>query len=188
MTEEKKTAKQKSSTSKKSDTAEKSTNKTVTVKTEKTSVKEAIQTIEDKKKKGEPMHNLFSGKYHYANGKRKNAVARVRVYEEGNNDIVVNGKPYQEYFKVGTLFGLILSPLKMSNLQSYSITAKIVGGGVSAQADALRHGIAKALTLLNQSNRTLLKKSGQLTRDDRTVERKKYGRRKARRGQQWVKR
>lgn len=134
------------------------------------------------------MSTLFPGKYHYANGKRKTAVARVRVYEAGQGEIVVNGRNFQEYFKVGTLFGLIKSPLKMANLEKFAITAKIIGGGIAAQADALRHGIAKALIEMSSENRTLLKKAGQLTRDDRIVERKKPGRRKARRGQQWVKR
>jgi small subunit ribosomal protein S9 len=138
--------------------------------------------------KKESMHSLFSGKYNYANGKRKSAIARVRIYEKGKGDIIVNGKPYKEYFSPGTYFGIITSPLKLTQVKEYSITAKITGGGVSAQADALRHGIAKALTLLNIEHRSLLKHDGQLTRDARIVERKKPGRRKARRGHQWVKR
>lgn len=135
-----------------------------------------------------PVKTDFSGKYHYANGKRKTASARVRVYEEGKGEITVNGRSFDEYFRVGTLFGLIKSPLKMAGLEKFSIAAKIIGGGVAAQADALRHGIARALVEMNPVNRSVLKKAGQLTRDDRKVERKKPGRKKARRGQQWVKR
>ena len=136
---------------------------------------------------GEVMHNMFSGKYFYAAGKRKTAIARVRVYEKGKGEIIVNGKDYTEYF-TGTLLGRIKSPLKLTNVEGFSITAKIVGGGLASQADALRHGIAKALTELDAAHRGILKKEGQLTRDARKVERKKPGRRKARRGQQWVKR
>lgn len=151
-------------------------------------IKTGNSTKTSSKEKIEAMHSMFSGKYSYANGKRKSAVARVRLYEKGKGEIVVNGKPYEEYFFPGTYLGLITSPLKLSQLNEYAITAKIIGGGVSAQADALRHGIAKALTVLNAENRSLLKKDGQLTRDARIVERKKPGRRKARRAHQWVKR
>lgn len=137
---------------------------------------------------GASMDTLFSGKYFYAAGKRKTAIARVRIYEKGKNEIVVNGKPFDEYFSIATLLGRVKSPLKMANLEGYSVVAKIIGGGIASQADALRHGIAKALCEMDLTNRTLLKKAGQLTRDARKVERKKPGKRKARRGQQWVKR
>jgi len=137
---------------------------------------------------GDAMHSMFTGKYHYANGKRKTAIARVRIYETGKNEIVVNGKPYQDYFKVGTLFGLVTSPLKLAGLEKYAITAKVVGGGVTAQADAVRHGIAKALAEMNPEQRTTLKQADQLTRDSRKVQRKLPGHRKARKMQQWVKR
>ena len=130
----------------------------------------------------------FSGKYSYGLGKRKTAVAQVRIYEGGKGEIIVNNKEYDSYFSVGTLLGRVKSPIKMAHLEGFTISAKIAGGGVSAQADALRHGIARALVAKDASNKTLLKKAGQLTRDARIVERKKPGRRKARRGQQWVKR
>jgi small subunit ribosomal protein S9 len=134
------------------------------------------------------MHSLFSGKYFYGLGKRKSAVAQVRVYEKGKGEIIVNGKEYNQYFPVSTLLGLIKSPLTLTGIKDISITAKIIGGGVSAQADALRHGISRALVLMQEESKLILKKEGHLTRDSRIVERKKPGRRKARRAHQWVKR
>jgi len=151
-------------------------------------VKPTEKKVVTTEKVGNPMHNMFSGEYSYAVGKRKTAIAQVRIYKEGKNEIIVNGKPYNEYFKVPTAYGMVKSPLKLVDHKNYAITAHIIGGGLNAQADALRHGIARALTELNIEYRAMLKKDQQLTRDARSVERKKYGHRKARRGQQWVKR
>ncbi|PCI24512.1 30S ribosomal protein S9 [Candidatus Peregrinibacteria bacterium] len=131
---------------------------------------------------------MFSGKYSYAAGKRKTAIARVRVYTGGKDEIIINGKKMADYFPKGLYQGMVLSPLKTLDIKGYSITAKIIGGGMNAQADALRHGIAKALIVADPSERTTLKKLGHLTRDARIVERKKPGLRKARRAHQWVKR
>lgn len=128
------------------------------------------------------------GRYFYANGKRKTAIARVRLYENGKGEIVVNNKLAKDYF-FGELIGKIKAPLKLANaLKMFDITAKIVGGGVSAQADALRHGISKALLEYDPELRSELKKAGFLTRDARTKERKKFGLKKARRAPQWAKR
>jgi len=128
------------------------------------------------------------GRYFYANGKRKTAVARVRLYENGKGDIVVNNKPVKDYF-FGDLIGKIKAPLKIANaLKLFDITAQIVGGGVSAQADALKHGISKALLEYDPELRSELKKAGFLTRDSRVKERKKPGLKRARRAPQWAKR
>ncbi|MBU0727384.1 30S ribosomal protein S9 [Patescibacteria group bacterium] len=128
------------------------------------------------------------GRYFYANGKRKTSVARVRLYEKGKGDIVINNKPIDEYF-FGTLIGNIKSPLKLTNvLKTFDITAKVVGGGISSQSDAVRHGIAKALLEYDPEFRSQLKKAGLLTRDSRVKERKKFGLKRARRAPQWAKR
>lgn len=131
---------------------------------------------------------LHDGRYFYANGKRKTAIARVRLYEKGKGEIIVNGKPAKEYF-FGTLIGNLKAPLKLVNLvKNFDITIKIIGGGVSAQSDAARHGIAKALTVYDPALRAALKKAGFLTRDSRVKERKKFGLKRARRAPQWAKR
>jgi len=128
------------------------------------------------------------GHYFYANGKRKTSVARVRLYENGKGEIVVNNQPVDEYF-FGELIASIKAPLKMANaLKLFDVTALIEGGGVSSQADALRHGISKALLEYDPELRSQLKKAGFLTRDSRTKERKKYGLKRARRAPQWAKR
>ena len=128
------------------------------------------------------------GRYFYANGKRKTSVARVRLYESGKGDIIVNDKPMKEYF-FGALIGNIKAPLKLVNmLKNFDITVKVVGGGVSSQSDAVRHGISKALIVFDPTLRSVLKKVGFLTRDSRVKERKKPGLHGARRAPQWAKR
>jgi small subunit ribosomal protein S9 len=128
------------------------------------------------------------GHYFYANGKRKTSVARVRLYENGKGEIIVNNKPVNEYF-FGELIGSIKAPLKIANaLKLFDVTALIKGGGVSSQADALRHGISKALLEYDPELRKELKKAGFLTRDSRVKERKKPGLKRARRAPQWAKR
>ena len=129
----------------------------------------------------------FSGRYHYANGKRKTSVARVRMYE-GKGKFIVNEKPIEEYF-FGDLIGNVKSPLKLVNLQKrFDLSIKVEGGGVSSQADAVRHGIAKALLEFDPALRSQLKKAGLLTRDSRVKERKKFGLHRARRAPQFSKR
>ncbi|QQR83358.1 30S ribosomal protein S9 [Candidatus Peregrinibacteria bacterium] len=130
----------------------------------------------------------FSGRYYYASGKRKTAIARVRMYQNGSGKIMVNGKPMEEYF-FGTLIGSIKSPLKLVSMQkSFDISVMVTGGGVSAQSDAIRHGIAKGLTTFDPGFRPVLKKEGLLTRDSRVKERKKFGLHGARRAPQFSKR
>jgi len=128
------------------------------------------------------------GRYFYANGKRKTAVSRVRLYENGKGDIIINNKPIDEYLH-GELIGSTKAPLKLTNTsKNFDIIVKVVGGGISAQADAVRHGIAKALLEFDPGFRAVLKQAGFLTRDSRTKERKKFGLRGARRAPQWSKR
>jgi small subunit ribosomal protein S9 len=124
----------------------------------------------------------------YATGKRKNAVARVWV-KRGNGKITVNDKDFTAYFARPVLQMLLKQPLETTNrLDQMDIRATVKGGGLSGQAGAVRHGISKALTYFEPDLRPVLKKGGFLTRDSRVVERKKYGRAKARRSFQFSKR
>ncbi len=127
--------------------------------------------------------------YFYASGKRKTAVARVRLYPHGKGTITVNDKPSNEYFKLVTSNGIIGSPFKLTGLaKEFDVSVKVNGGGISAQADAIRHGISRALLEYNNTLRTTLKKAGFLTRDSRIKERKKPGLKRARRAPQFSKR
>jgi small subunit ribosomal protein S9 len=124
----------------------------------------------------------------YATGKRKNAVARVWI-KPGKGVITVNAKDYTKYFARPVLQMLLQQPLSAVNRSTqYDINVTVVGGGLSGQAGAVRHGISKALTYFEPDLRSVLKKGGFLTRDSRVVERKKYGRMKARRSFQFSKR
>ncbi len=124
----------------------------------------------------------------YATGKRKNAIARVWI-KPGHGKITVNDKDFSAYFARPVLQMLLKQPLNTANrLDQYDINATVVGGGLSGQAGAVRHGISKALTYFEPDLRGALKKGGFLTRDSRVVERKKYGRVKARRSFQFSKR
>lgn len=124
----------------------------------------------------------------YATGKRKDAVARVWV-KPGAGRITVNKKPYDEYFARPVLQMVIRQPLLVAARDGqFDIIATVSGGGLSGQAGAVRHGISKALTHYEPELRGVLKRVGFLTRDSRVVERKKYGRRKARRSFQFSKR
>ncbi|MEQ8825351.1 MAG: 30S ribosomal protein S9 [Filomicrobium sp.] len=124
----------------------------------------------------------------YATGKRKNAIARVWV-KPGRGKITVNNKDFTDYFARPVLQMLLQQPIHAAErADQYDITATVVGGGLSGQAGAVRHGISKALTHYEPELRTVLKKGGFLTRDSRVVERKKYGRAKARRSFQFSKR
>ena len=124
----------------------------------------------------------------YATGKRKDAVARVWV-KPGSGRIVVNDKDYTEYFGRPVLQMIIQQPIMITDRGGqFDVMATVSGGGLSGQAGALRHGISKALTYYEPGLRPVLKRNGFLTRDARTVERKKYGRAKARRSFQFSKR
>jgi small subunit ribosomal protein S9 len=124
----------------------------------------------------------------YATGKRKNAIARVWL-KPGSGKVVVNGRELAVYFARPTQQMLIEQPFKIINRAGqYDVMATVVGGGLSGQAGAVRHGVSKALTYYDPTLRQVLKRAGLLTRDPRVVERKKYGKHKARRSTQWVKR
>ncbi|MEN8236303.1 MAG: 30S ribosomal protein S9 [Pseudomonadota bacterium] len=124
----------------------------------------------------------------YATGKRKDAIARVWI-KPGNGKIVVNGKELQVYFGRPTLQMIVNQPFQVVNRdKQYDVMCTVLGGGLSGQAGAIKHGISKALTYQEPELRSLLKPAGMLTRDSRVVERKKYGQRKARRKFQFSKR
>jgi small subunit ribosomal protein S9 len=124
----------------------------------------------------------------YATGKRKNAIARVWL-TRGTGRVIVNGKDYVEYFARPVLQMMIRQPIQIANRDGqYDIRATVSGGGLSGQAGALRHGLSQALTHYEPELRGVLKKGGFLTRDSRVVERKKYGKAKARRSFQFSKR
>ena len=126
--------------------------------------------------------------YHYATGRRKTSIARVRLYMDSGG-IVVNGRPLTEAFPWDSWQDLINEPFRVINgLGRYSVVAKISGGGVTGQAGALRHGISRALIVSDPSLRAPLKKAGLLTRDAREKERKKYGLKRARKAKQYTKR
>jgi small subunit ribosomal protein S9 len=124
----------------------------------------------------------------YATGKRKNAVARVWI-KPGRGLATVNGRPLDQYFARPVLRMILSQPLVVVNrITQYDLTVSVNGGGLSGQAGAVRHGLAKALTYYEPELRPVLKKEGFLTRDARVVERKKYGHRKARASFQFSKR
>ncbi len=124
----------------------------------------------------------------YATGKRKDAIARVWV-KPGSGKITVNDKDFNAYFARPVLQMILKQPIVATNRDGqFDIIATVVGGGLSGQAGAVRHGISKALTYYEPGLRSVLKKGGFLTRDSRTVERKKYGKAKARRSFQFSKR
>jgi len=124
----------------------------------------------------------------YATGKRKNAVARVWI-KPGSGKIEINTRSIEVYFARPVLRMLIQQPFQIANRAGqYDVVCTVSGGGLSGQAGALRHGISKALTFFEPDLRGVLKKGGFMTRDSRVVERKKYGRKKARRSFQFSKR
>lgn len=121
-------------------------------------------------------------------GRRKTSVARIYL-KPGKGTITINNRPIKEYFPSEILQTIVNQPLVLSNeVGKYDINANLDGGGLTGQAEALRHAISRALVELNAENRTAIKPAGYLTRDPRMVERKKYGRRKARRRFQFSKR
>ena len=127
--------------------------------------------------------------YMYGTGRRKSSVARVRVFPNGSGNITINGRDIEEYFGLETLKMVVRQPLNETNtLGKVDIVATVTGGGVSGQAGALRHGISRALLLVNPEFRPALKQAGFLTRDPRMKERKKYGLKAARRAPQFSKR
>jgi len=133
--------------------------------------------------------------YFEAVGRRKTAIARVRLFTSspaqsiGEGNLVINDRPYKNYFPTLILQRIVESPfVRLKSMNRFRATVKVKGGGPGAQAEAIRHGLSRTLVLFDNNFRKKLKKSGYLTRDSREVERKKFGFKKARRGPQWSKR
>ena len=151
-------------------------------------LKQVVATIAPEQKAPERVQRLDKQGRAYATGKRKNAVARVWI-KPGPGKITVNGRELEVYFARPVLRMLIHQPFSTASRDGqYDVQATVVGGGLSGQAGAVRHGISKALTYYEPALRPALKAGGFLTRDARIVERKKYGRKKARRSFQFSKR
>ncbi len=126
--------------------------------------------------------------FFYGTGRRKSSVARVRVYN-GTGKITINGRDIDEYFGLETLKLIVNQPLEVTETTGkFDIVVNVTGGGVTGQAGAIRHGLARALLQFNEELRPSLKKAGLLTRDPRMKERKKYGLKGARRAPQFSKR
>ncbi len=122
-------------------------------------------------------------------GRRKKAIARVRLLPEGSGNITINKKSLDEYFGLDTLKYIVNQPLELTgNKAKYDVVINVKGGGFTGQAGAIRHGISRALVLADADTKAELKKAGFLTRDPRAKERKKYGLKKARRAPQFSKR
>jgi len=149
--------------------------------TNETNEKEIDKMIAKDEKKKETV-------YYEGVGSRKTAVARVRLYTK-NKEILINGKDYKNYFSSKKMQSIIEAPFeKMKCLGKFGLTANVKGGGLSAQAEAVRLGISRALVVFNPDFKKRLRRAGYLTRDPRMVERKKYGLKKARKSPQWAKR
>ena len=126
--------------------------------------------------------------YFYGTGRRKQSVARVRVYS-GTGKITINGRDIDDYFGLETLKLVVRQPLTVAEIEGkFDIVVRVAGGGVSGQAGAIRHGLSRALLQYDENLRPVLKKAGVLTRDPRMKERKKYGLKAARRAPQFSKR
>lgn len=137
----------------------------------------------------ESKYDENSTRYFEATGRRKTAIARVRLYTKGDKTIVINGKDITEYFKTLPMQKTVSSSLdRMKSTGRFRITVVVKGGGMNSQAEAVRHGITRALVVFNPEYRKRLRKAGYLTRDSRMKERKKFGLKRARRAPQWSKR
>lgn len=132
----------------------------------------------------------FSGrKYFYAFSRRKTTTAQVRLYDGGNGTIIINGRAMKDYVSDPYLIDVVTFPLKLTEkMKSVDVSILVKGGGKSGQADACRTGIARALLKMNEDLKPILRQEGLLSIDSRIVERKKPGKRKARRSPQWAKR
>jgi small subunit ribosomal protein S9 len=129
------------------------------------------------------------GTYYYGTGRRKTAVARVRLYPNGDGAMIVNGRDAAQYFGQQRLVAEARAPLRLLELTGrFDIVIKTAGGGISGQAGAVRHGVARALVRSDEELKPALRKAGFLTRDSRVKERKKYGLKRARKAPQYTKR
>jgi small subunit ribosomal protein S9 len=135
-----------------------------------------------------PKAHKALGKYIFATGRRKTSVANVRLFE-GNGQHLVNKKPFETYFSYSFYQDKALKPFDVTGLaKDFHVVANVSGGGAHSQAEALSHGVARALSTISDEVKMVLKKNGLLTRDDRVKERKKPGLKRARRAPQWAKR
>lgn len=134
-------------------------------------------------------HHQAKQRYYHGVGRRKTSVARVRLYP-GSGRFIINGRPAEEYFGGRELYRVMIAePLRLTNLlDQFEVRARVVGGGLSGQAGAVRHGIARALVRFNEELKPVLRRSGLLTRDPRVKERKKPGLKRARKAPQYTKR
>jgi len=144
-------------------------------------VKKETKIKKDKKAEG-------AGIYIEAIGRRKTSVARVWYFAKSEGGVIINGKKLDEYFPTAELRGIVESPMKKAKIEKYEITVRLSGGGIHSQAEALRHGISRALIESVSELRGELKPLGFLTRDPRMKERRKFGLKKARKAPQWSKR
>ena len=127
-------------------------------------------------------------KYIESVGRRKTSVARVRLFKSTKKSIEINGKPFEQYFPTTEMKLIAEGPFKEASKDGFAVTAKIVGGGIHSQAEALSHGISRAIIKEEPELRKTLKKAGLLKRDPRAKERRKFGLKKARKAPQWSKR
>jgi small subunit ribosomal protein S9 len=134
--------------------------------------------------------DTIKGEYYYGMGRRKTAVARVRLYPNGDGSITINGKSSHLYFgQRDTIASTMTAPLRLLDLDNeYTMTVRVLGGGTSGQAGAIRHAVARALVRVNSEWKPTLRKAGFLTRDPRMKERKKPGLKRARKAPQYTKR
>lgn len=165
-------------------------------KTEKKEVKKTVEKKQAKKTKAKPVVKAAKAKaparkakYWEGVGRRKTGVAQVRIFSKGNKEFIVNTKELKYYFPIVFLREIANSPLEVLSLSDkFKVLVKVSGGGINAQAEAIRHGLSRALIKFNPNFRKKLKKFGFLTRDSRMKERKKFGLKRARRAPQWQKR
>ncbi|MBN1494388.1 30S ribosomal protein S9 [Candidatus Peregrinibacteria bacterium] len=137
----------------------------------------------------QPKAKKKENKFYSATGKRKTSVARVRLFSDGKGEIKINEKPLKEFCQQKVQQDAIMSPLELCGMaKKVDLSVKVLGGGIIAQADAIRHGVARALLAYDEMLRATLKKAGFLTRDARIKERKKFGLKRARRAPQFSKR
>ena len=136
------------------------------------------------------MADTTRGEYYYGMGRRKTAVARVRLFPNGDGSVTINGKNVQAYFGQRDAYSATINaPLRLLDLgDAYTMTVRVVGGGTSGQAGAIRHAVSRALVRVNPEWKPALRKAGFLTRDPRMKERKKPGLKRARKAPQYTKR
>ena len=130
-----------------------------------------------------------SQEYDYGTGKRKTSIAKVRIYLDDSGPVIVNGKTIEEYFDYKPWRDIIVEPFRTSDtVNRFRVVVKVLGGGVHSQAEAIRHGIARALVVYDENMKPALRRAGFITRDARIKESKKYGLKRARRAPQYTKR